>query len=58
MHLDVDLGAGEATAADFAHFKMHAEVQRGGCLFEQGKGHARIRERAKQHIAADAGEAF
>ena len=54
----VNLGSCEAAAADSPHFEMRAEIQRGRCFFEQGKRHARIHKRAKQHVAADAGEAL
>ena len=55
---DVNLGAGKAAAADLMHFKVRADIERGGGLFEKGKGNTRIDEGAKQHVAADAGEAF
>ena len=55
---DVDLGAGKAAAADLMHFKVRADIERGGGLFEKGKGNTRIDEGAKQHVTADAGEAF
>ena len=55
---DVNLGAGKAAAADLMHFKARADIERGGGLFEKGKGNTRIDEGAKQHVAADAGEAF
>ena len=55
---DIDLGSGKAAAAYLAHLETCANVQCGSCLFKQGKGHARIYKRAKQHVAADAGEAL
>src|ERR1700733_7888638 len=54
---DIDLGSGQPAAAGLPHFEMRANVQRGSRLLEQGKGHARVDKRAKQHVAADAGEA-
>ena len=58
IHPDVDLGPGRAAAADLMHFKVRADIERGGGLFEKRKGNTRIDEGAKQHVAADAGEAF
>ena len=54
----IDLGAGQPAAAYLAHFQVSADVERNCCLFKQGKRYARIHKRAKQHVAADAGEAL
>ncbi len=55
---DVDLGSGKAAAAHLAHLETGTHIQCCSCFFKQGKRHARIDERAKQHVAADAGEAL
>lgn len=55
---DIDLGSGQPAAADLPHFKMRANVQRGSRFLKQRKGHACVDKRAKQHVAADAGEAL
>jgi hypothetical protein len=51
---DIDLRSGKAASAHLAHLEMSADVKRGRRLFKQGKRHARIDERAEQHVAADA----
>ncbi len=55
---NIDLDSGQPAPAYFAHLQTSADVQCASCLFKQGKRHARIHERAKQHVAADAGEAL
>jgi len=55
---DVDLGAGETAAHHFARFEPCSDVQLCCRLFEERERHTRIDEGAKQHVAADAGEAF
>ncbi len=54
----IDFGSSESAASDFAHLKASADVECRGSLFKHGKGHARIDERAEQHVAADAGKAI
>jgi hypothetical protein len=51
---DIDLGPYDAAAAHLAHLEMSANIERSSCLFKQVKRHARIDERAQQHVAADA----
>lgn len=55
---DIDLGASETAATHGARVEARTNIERRGRLFKQGKGDARIDERAKQHVAADTGEAF
>jgi len=53
---DIDLGSGQPPSTHLAHLEARTYVERRGRLFKQGKRHARIYKRAKQHVAADAGE--
>ena len=53
---NIDLGSSEPAAAYLAHLQMSPDVECGRCFFKQGERHARIHKRAKQHVAADAGE--
>jgi hypothetical protein len=54
---DVDFGACNAAADDFAGFEACADVE-GGCgLFEKGNGDAGVDKCAEEHVATDAGEA-
>ena len=54
---DVDFGAGDAAADDFAGLEARADVESGGGLFKEGEGDASVDERAEEHVATDAGEA-
>jgi hypothetical protein len=54
----IHLGAGKASAKDFALFKARANVERRYGAFELGEGYACINERAQQHVATDARKTF
>jgi hypothetical protein len=54
---DVDLGSREASASDFVHFELRADVQGRGGFFKQGEGYAGIHQSAEQHVSANAGKA-
>jgi hypothetical protein len=53
---DVDLDAGKAAAADFAHLKACIDIERSCCLLKTVEGNARTNESAEQHVAADTGK--
>ena len=55
---DIDLGSSQPATTDLVHLKACTDIERRSRLFKQRKRHARIHKRAKQHVAADAGEAF
>ena len=55
---DVDFGSRNAATAHFAHLQPRAYVQRCSRLGKGVEWHARIDKRAKQHVAANAGEAL
>jgi hypothetical protein len=48
----------QPAAAHFAHLQARAHVQRGRRLGEQVERHARIHQRAQQHVSADPGKAL
>lgn len=55
---DVHFRGGEAAAHDLTLFKTGADIEAFGGFFKEREGYARIDERAEEHVAADAREAF
>jgi hypothetical protein len=55
---DIHFGRGQAATTELVHFQARADIERGCCFFQAGKGKAGIDQRAEQHIAADSGKAF
>jgi hypothetical protein len=54
---NIDLGAGDATADDFSGFETGADIEDCGDCRQFLERHTGVDEGAKEHVAADAGEA-
>jgi hypothetical protein len=53
---DVNLGAGQSSAAYLAHIETRAHIECGGGFFKTTKRNASVDQSAQQHVAAYAGK--